>query len=305
MANKWWQSGNGVQQVFIQFDLESEFVLANIYIHFKSFPPAAMIIEKSSDYGRSWQDIAYFAANCEETFPNVPTRTNKFHEPICTSKYSLIESPKELVYRPLYGYHNRDPNLLARYFKLTNIRFNFTQLHMFGDNYLININDDQEARVNLMSKYYYAIREMRIIGTCFCNGHASRCVQADHIQYDEEYLSSMVHSRCQCEHNTYGHNCEKCLPLYNDLEWRPAENGRVNECRMCECNGHATSCHFSEARFRETNGLSGGVCNNCMHNTEGDNCERCKQNYYHDTNIPFTEPGACKRNFLNLQLKKK
>ena len=86
LATKWWQSENGVENVFIQFDLESEFILAHIYMVFKSFPPAGMILEKSSDYGLGWQPLAYFAANCDELFPDVPKRSEYLSTPICVSR---------------------------------------------------------------------------------------------------------------------------------------------------------------------------------------------------------------------------
>lgn len=170
LATKWWQSENGVENVFIQFDLESEFILAHIYMVFKSFPPAAMLFEKSSDYGISWQPIAYFASNCDEFFPNVPKRSEYLNTPICISKYSQRDgsSSRELIYRPLYRYRYLDPYLLTKHLKITNLRFNLTKQHMLGDNYFTD-NED------VFLKYYYAIKEIQIIGTCFCNGHASEC----------------------------------------------------------------------------------------------------------------------------------
>jgi hypothetical protein len=104
----------------------------------------------------------------------------------------------------------------------------------------------------------------------------------------------MIHSKCVCQHNTYGHNCQKCLPLYNNKQWKPAEYGEANECELCECNDHAESCIFDEKLFIANGGRDGGVCA-CMHNTEGVNCEKCIKNYYHDKSLPFKHPKACKR----------
>lgn len=42
-------------------------------------------------------------------------------------------------------------------------------------------------------------------------------------------------------------------------------------CEKCECNGHATEC---EKEY--------GTCLNCQHNTEGDQCERCKPGFEGD-----------------------
>ncbi|CAF0800708.1 unnamed protein product [Brachionus calyciflorus] len=296
---KWWQAENGHHKVFIQLDLESEFFLSNIYINYKSFPPASFIMEKSSDYGLTWQPIAYYAINCQEYFPNIPIKSSSFDIPVCTNRYSQFDQ-RELVYRPLSGYRIQDPNKLSQYFKMTNLRFNFTELFMFGDHLLIKKTpsylDDDDYKL----KYFYAIREIRVMGTCFCNGHASECLRAKNVIYDENSIKNMVHSKCACQHNTDGNNCQRCKPLYNDLEWKSGEIGRVYECKKCECNEHAFSCHFSMERYQDTNETSGGVCDNCLHNTEGFNCERCKAGYYHDKSLPFTNPSACKPCKCNL-----
>lgn len=36
---------------------------------------------------------------------------------------------------------------------------------------------------------------------------------------------------CECKHNTDGQDCDKCLPLFNDVEWRRATSKDVNECK--------------------------------------------------------------------------
>ena len=39
--------------------------------------------------------------------------------------------------------------------------------------------------------------------------------------------------------------------------------------------------------------MSGGVCDNCQHNTEGIHCEYCREGFYHDESKDFTDPDMC------------
>lgn len=66
-------------------------------IHFppflpQTFRPAAMIIERSADFGRTWRPYRYFASNCTRTFPNIPANgLHHINDVICEERYSDIE----------------------------------------------------------------------------------------------------------------------------------------------------------------------------------------------------------------------
>ncbi|KAJ8664871.1 hypothetical protein QAD02_006533 [Eretmocerus hayati] len=284
----WWQAENGVENVTITFDLEAEFHFTHIIIHFQTFRPAAMLMERSYDFGRTWQVYRYFAHDCASSFPGIPTHLpQKYSDVICDSRYSNVEpsSDGEIIFRVLPSnlpVDNPYSKEVQNQLKMTNFRINFTRLHTLGDDLL---DDRREIR----EKYYYAIKDMTIRGSCSCYGHASRCLPIDGVANEEE----MVHGRCQCTHFTQGRNCEKCEDLYNDLPWNPAVGRESNACRRCHCNEHATSCHFDEAVYERSGRVSGGVCDDCQHNTRGQNCELCKPFYYHDPSRDITDPNAC------------
>ena len=71
-------------------------------------------------------------------------------------------------------YSEKVQNLL----KLTNIRINFTNLHTLGD--LVLDPTQPEARL----KYYYAVYNLVIRGSCSCYGHAEQCLPLDDSEQD-------------------------------------------------------------------------------------------------------------------------
>nr|CAD27803.1 lamC1 [Tetraodon nigroviridis] len=152
--------------------------------------------------------------------------------------------------------------LLQDWVTATDIRVTLNRLNTFGDEVF---NDPK-----VLKSYYYAISDFAVGGRCKCNGHASECVKD---------AGRLV---CNCKHNTKGDDCGVCKPFYNDRPWRRATAENANECLPCSCNGKSSECFFDGELYRATG--HGGHCRNCADNTDGPNCERCRENHHRDLN---------------------
>ncbi|KAM6927340.1 netrin-4 [Xenentodon cancila] len=308
----WWASrGHNPSQEAqdeIRLDLETQFYLSHVVLVFKSPRPAAMAIERSTDFGKTWEALKVFAKNCSMDF-GLP---DDFDQPgsLCTSRYSTAQpcSGGEVILRSLDPTTSKtldlySPETLAL-LTITNLRIKLLKAQTCP----ASSNPPSEWRDSPVPvpapppkpkhppSAPYAIYTVLARGTCLCHGHAEYCVPYNSSR-DRREDRNMVLGRCLCAHHTGGDHCEKCAPLYNDRPWRPANgsSGEPNPCQKCECHGHAGSCHFSQLAWISSGGTSGGVCDNCQHNTAGRRCHRCRRGYHRQPSFPLKSAHACTR----------
>nr|CDJ89925.1 Laminin B type IV and EGF and Immunoglobulin V-set and Immunoglobulin and Immunoglobulin I-set and Laminin G domain containing protein [Haemonchus contortus] len=104
--------------------------------------------------------------------------------------------------------------------------------------------------------------------------YMEECSQTSLISVSLEYaephgtgLTAYEVEQCQCPPGYIGTSCEDCAPGYS----RTGGGLYLGLCERCECHGHASQCDKEY-----------GFCVDCQHNTEGDQCERCKPGFIGD-----------------------
>ncbi|XP_064161665.1 laminin subunit beta-3-like isoform X4 [Anguilla rostrata] len=285
--HRWWQSRKGVSPVSLQLDLSNPFQLDTLVMKFKGPRPDALIIERSTDFGRTWTPALYMATDCRSTFPSISiSMPQNLEHTYCypllpiTGNHYLDQTIYFYPLRQFSDVSTPNSHKIEEVTDFTNLRVNLTQLGQVP-----HVPGRSPSR-------FYALKEMQVLGSCFCHGHANRCLP-DHTT--NQLPSTQVSPVCECQHNTAGVNCERCAELYNDLPWKHAEEGRPNACKRCECNNHAKRCRFDRKRYEASGRVSGGVCEGCMHNTAGPNCEQCAPNYYRNPRSAIDRTDTCLR----------
>ena len=261
----YWQSSTGTSDVNITIDLEGTRRVIHVSMDFKSSIPYGIGIYYSSD-GVVFSPRQFYARDCAIFGLKNNTALQSISDVNCISK-SAFHYPfkNQFIEFLLVGSGNR-PNA-DTIFQL-NLQ---SELQQFAQAshvriQLIGWHDQQSS-----DDQYFAITEVTIAGQgCICNGHASSC--------DD--------NMCVCQHNTINDNCDQCLPLYNDQEWQKGTVSLANPCVKCECNSHSENCTYNVT-------LDQGICQNCLHQTTGHNCEQCITYYYHPEDIALDSPESC------------
>ncbi|XP_062335845.1 netrin-G1 isoform X1 [Osmerus eperlanus] len=272
----------------------------DIVVTFESGRPEQMVLEKSLDYGRSWQPYQFYATDCLDAFTMEPKTVQDLTQHtlldiICTEDYSrgyvwkydktvrfeikdrfaLFAGPRLHNMASLYGQLDTTKNL-RDFFTVTDLRVRLLRPATGA-----TIVDE-----NNLSRYFYAISDIKVQGRCKCNLHANSC------KFDEEKLG------CECEHNTTGPDCGRCKRNYQGRAWSagsylPIPKGTANICIPnnigpvnCECFGHSNRCIYIDS-------INTVICVSCKHNTRGQHCQLCKLGYYRNASAEPNDVNGC------------
>ncbi|XP_072324624.1 laminin subunit alpha-3 isoform X2 [Scyliorhinus torazame] len=305
-TERWWQSpplsrGLHYNQVNVTLDFGQLFHVAYILIKFANSPrPDLWVLERSVDFGRSynpWQYFAHSKRDCEDVFrTQARGRIRRDDDVMCTTEYSRIlplENGEVVISlvngRPGSTNFNDSP-VLREFTKATNIRLRFLRTNTLLGHLISKTQKDP----TVTRRYYYSIKDISVGGRCVCNGHADIC----HAKNPENPFQL----QCECLHNTCGISCDRCCPGYSQKQWQPAITSSANECEPCHCHGHAKDCYYDAAVSHRRASVNshgryegGGVCLNCQHNTAGINCERCAPFHYRPSGVPKEARDGCLR----------
>ncbi|XP_056319961.1 netrin-G2 [Danio aesculapii] len=271
----------------------------DIQISFEYGRPTIMVLDKSLNYGRTWQPYQYYADDCMEAFGMLAKRVQDLSATnvtrvICTEQYSRWVGSKNeknvrFEVRERFAIfagaklQNMD-NLYTRMESMKGLRdfFTFTNLRLrllrpaLGGTYV--------QKDNLL-KYFYAISNIDIPARCKCNLHAGQCSLRDGTL------------QCDCEHNTTGQDCSVCERGFKAKSWKPGSylptpNGSPNICEAsgtsgnCECNGHSNRCSYIDF-------INIVTCVSCKHNTRGQNCQHCRLGYFRNASAELDDENVC------------
>ncbi|KAF1584013.1 Laminin subunit beta-1, partial [Eudyptes moseleyi] len=271
----WWQSENGVEHVSIRLDLEGEFHFTHLIMKFKTFRPAAMLVERSADFGRSWKVYRYFAYNCSKLFPGIPGQPSGLvDEVLCDQRYSEIEpsSHGEVIFKVL------DPSIPVADPYSPDIQGAWPGVPgprgrwVTGQVLMMPPRPRPAARHQPAGEPHQAAHAGGQPAGLAAGGAAQVLLRCGRAGAARELLLP-----------------RPCRPLCASTR-HPAV---LCPWHGCDCNEHSRRCHFDMAVFLATGNASGAVCDGCQHNTMGRRCHLCKPFYYRHPRSDIRAPTAC------------
>ncbi|KAA0714302.1 Netrin-G2 Laminet-2 [Triplophysa tibetana] len=260
----------------------------DIQITFEYGRATIMVLDKSLNYGRTWQPFQYYADDCMDAFGMLAKRVQDLTATnvtrvMCTEQYSRWVGSKNeknvrFEVRERFAIfagsklQNMD-NLYTRMESMKGLRdfFTFTNLRLrlqrpaLGGTYV--------QKDNLL-KYFYAISNIEIPARDLSIlRHADSCLASkvhcavNHLT-DPTRCKCNLHAgqctlrdrtlQCDCEHNTTGQDCSACERGFKAKSWKPGSylptpNGSPNICEASGTSGNAsTSSDTSTAPLAPT-----------------------------------------------------
>uniref|UniRef100_A0A8C7M3S6 Laminin N-terminal domain-containing protein n=1 Tax=Oncorhynchus mykiss TaxID=8022 RepID=A0A8C7M3S6_ONCMY len=250
----------------------------DIVLTFESGRPEQMLLEKSLDYGKTWTPYQFYATDCLDAFTMDPKTVNELTQRtlldiICTEDYSrgyvwkydktvrfeikdrfaLFAGLQLYNMASLYGQLDTTRNL-RDFFTVTDLRIRL----------LKPATGSTMVDENNLSRYFYAISDIKVQGRCKCNLHSNSCV----FDKDKGKLG------CECEHNTTGPDCGRCKRHYHGRPWSvgsylPIPKGTANICKstsisttlaLTSANHNGGTCHLHHQRCHCATGFTGILC---------------------------------------------
>lgn len=203
----WWASSAAAGAPDeIRLDLETRFFLSHVILVFRSPRPAAMAIERSADFGKTWETLRLFAQNCSAEF-GLPDDEGS----LCTSRYTaatpctkgevrkrtfgckfsmvyrvvalyLLCFPPQVILRLLGPSGSKildpySPEAVAR-LALTNLRIRLLKAQTCPDPAETSSTASALTSAPVTQSTAtapYAVYTLLARGTCLCHGHAGSC----------------------------------------------------------------------------------------------------------------------------------
>ena len=247
------------QDVVIDIPFSDLVEIELVNIRFSSFKAESLYIERSTDFGQSYQTYHYFSMSCESTYgvtPDVIAPVSNEQQPLCSSFSD--PRPGLLSFLPTSLRPSANDSVLGvseevyQFLTATNIRVVLDQQYIVAG---MPPDDPQFA-----GSYYYGISDVTVIASRQCFGHASTL-----------NLTLSGESVCSCQHGTAGDHCDRCMDFYQDVPWqrhRASEpfqcQSEYQHCFSCLCNWwlfhmhHTSVCTAYSAGHVAAGG--GGVC---------------------------------------------